>query len=171
MKASLEHHSNESHSRLWGRGQGAAVRALVALVALVAFVLSTLALPGAALAASKWWHQVPLNVDVHEHAFHKATANDVDCVVRYRLYFVAPPKQYGDDRNEVRNHYRMRAQVKLGNHVVLSPEFINSAPGRRVYAFSQDTSAEGCWAKEKQKLWQVNVHACRGSRCRVKPFE
>lgn len=129
-------------------------------------------LPVPALAAGPVWRDsAELPVKVFEHAFRRVEANDVDCVVRVRLHFDAPPSAY-QEPSPVRNHYRFIAEVKLsgGNHFQ-SEVFSNTEAGARVFAFSYDTAAEGCWAKQALKLRKVDVHACRGAKCVPQKFE
>lgn len=130
------------------------------------------ALPLPARAAGPVWRDsAELPVKVFEHAFRRVDANDVDCVVRVRLHFDAPPAAY-QEPSPVRNHYRFIAEVKLsgGNHFQ-SEVFSNTEPGARVFAFSYDTASEGCWAKQALKLRKVDVHACRGAKCTPQKFE
>jgi hypothetical protein len=120
---------------------------------------------GLAQARSDWWHEAPLGVKVHEHAFHRVTANNHQCVVRVRLYFDAPHAQYRDSEPK-RNWYRFLAEIKLsGGHRFVSEPFSNSEPGPRVFAFSYDSQFDGCWAEQERKLRKVDVHACRGQGC------
>jgi hypothetical protein len=134
-------------------------------------LLGVCALTASALARSPWWDEAQIQVRVHEHAFHRVTANAVGCSVRVRLYFDAPASEYGEGASE-RNHYRFLARVSLdADSAFSSPVFDNGEVGARVFAFSYDTSAEGCWAEREHALRKVDVHACRGERCIPKPFE
>lgn len=122
-------------------------------------------------AKSSWWEAAEVGVRVHEHAFDRLSANGVGCQVRVRLYFDAPHAAYSDPA-EARNQYRFRAQVKLsGGKSFVSETFKNGEPGRRVFEFSHDTEAEGCWAESGYKLRKLDVHACRGARCTPEVFE
>lgn len=134
--------------------------------------LCLLASSAAALAAgAAWWDEAPLGVKVHDHAFHRVTANGIDCNVRVRLYFDAPHAGYREPA-AARNHYRFRAELKLsGGKTVVSEVFDNTEGGLRVFAFSHDTRSDGCWAREEHKLRKVNVQACRGQRCVPKDFD
>lgn len=146
------------------RARGAALLALVLASAALGVPRSEAATPG-------WWERAPLAVVVHQHAFHRVTANSIGCIVRVRLYFTAPEAAYAEPA-AARNHYRFRAQVKLsGGNVVLSEPFGNAEAGARVFAFSYDTTREGCWAQEPRKLRKVDVQACRGERCTPAAFE
>jgi hypothetical protein len=123
-------------------------------------------------AAPVWWAEATnLVVRVHEHTFHRASANGIGCRVRVRLYFDAPADRYRDPAAE-RNHYRFLAEVKLsgGDHFV-SEVFDNAEVGARVFAFSHDTGSEGCWAEKEHALRKVDVHACRGEHCTPEAFE
>lgn len=134
--------------------------------------LAAASLPAPALAAGPVWRDsAELPVKVFEHAFRRVDANDVDCVVRVRLHFVAPAAGY-QEPSPLRNQYRFIAEVKLsgGNHFQ-SEVFSNTEPGARVFAFSHDTALEGCWAKQPLKLRKVDVHACRGAKCVPQRFE
>ncbi len=125
------------------------------------------ALTGAltASASQSWWHEAPLRVEVHDHAFRRASANAIGCEVRIRLYFDAPAEKYAEPVAE-RNHYRFLAELKLsGGHRFVSPVFGNTQPGARVMSFSHDSQFDGCWAERPRKLRKVDVHACRGVGC------
>ena len=137
-----------------------------------AFGLSLFALGIAAFGAGPgWWDEGALQLRVHEHAFQRGTVNAVGCQVRVRLYFDAPASSYQEAAPE-RNHYRFRAEVKLsGGQRIVSDIFDNAEAGLRVFAFSHDTTSEGCWADTEHKLRKVDVHACRGRRCTPEAFE
>jgi hypothetical protein len=124
-----------------------------------------------ALARSPWWDEAKIRVKVHEHAFHRVTANAIGCSVRVRLYFDAPASGYAEPAPE-RNHYRFSAQVTLSdNQTFISEAFDNGEGGARVFAFSHDTTSQGCWAESEHTLRKVDVHACRGVGCVPEPFE
>jgi hypothetical protein len=132
---------------------------------------AALAAAGTSLAKSKWWEAAEVGVKVHEHAFHRLTANGVGCEVRVRLYFDAPHANYKDADAE-RNRYRFRAELKFsGGKRFVSEVFDNSEAGARVFAFSHDTQGQGCWAEGEHKLRKLDVHACRGERCIPEVFE
>ena len=123
-----------------------------------------------ALAAPGWWSEANVRVKVHEHAFHRVTANAVGCRVRVRLYFDAPATEYREPAAE-RNHYRFQARVVFSDGTEFSSEvFDNAEIGARVYAFSHDTTAKGCWAEQEHGLRKLDVHACRGERCVPEAF-
>ena len=121
-------------------------------------------------APSAWWDGAPLALKVHEHAFHRVSANAIGCEVRVRLYFEAPASSY-TDAADARNHYRFRAQIRMsGGHDFESEIFDNSEAGRRVFAFTFDSQMQACWADETRKLRKVDVHACRGRSCVPQSF-
>ena len=126
---------------------------------------------GPALAKSLWWDEARIGVKVHDHAFHRVTANAIGCQVRVRIYFDAPFAGYQEPAPQ-RNHFRFAAQVSLSdNQRFVSEPFDNIEAGARVFAFSHDSGAEGCWAEREHTLRKVDVHACRGVGCVPEPFE
>lgn len=134
-------------------------------------ILSCLAAAAPLAAKSSWWQAAEVGVKVHEHAFHRLSVNGVGCQARVRLYFDAPHAAYADAA-EARNHYRFRAEIKLsGGKSFVSEVFRNSEPGPRVFEFSHDTAADGCWADSEHKLRKLDVHACRGARCTPEVFD
>lgn len=142
------------------------------VVAVLGAVVGVMVSSGWVFAAkATWWDSAPLGVKVHEHAFHRVTANGVGCAVRVRLYFDAPQESYREPAAG-RNQYRFRAELKLsGGQRIVSEVFDNAEAGRRVFAFSHDSGSDGCWAEEERKLRKVDVHACRGERCTPENFE
>lgn len=135
----------------------------------VALVLLSAAAP--ALARSLWWDEATIQVRVHDHRFHRVTANAIGCDVRVRLHFDAPEVSYQEPAPE-RNHYRFTAQVTLSEGQTFRSEpFSNAEAGARVFAFSHDSSGQGCWAEREHRLRKVDVHACRGKGCVPEPFE
>lgn len=134
-------------------------------------IASTLLVAFPALARSLWWDEAKIQVQVHDHAFQRVTANAIGCTVRVRLYFDAPPSAYGEPARE-RNHYRFMAQVTLSdNQRYVSEVFDNTEAGARVFAFSHDSASEGCWAEREHTLRKVDVHACRGAGCAPHSFD
>lgn len=125
----------------------------------------------AASAAGPVWRDTEqLQVHLFEHAFNRALLNDAGCQVRVRLYFDAPAAGYREP-TPARNHYRFIAEVKLsGGQKFVSEVFDNIEPGARVYAFSHDTTSEGCWAAQEHALRKVDVHGCRGALCKPQRF-
>jgi hypothetical protein len=140
----------------------------------LAFVLGLLGLsvPGTlAWAGASWWDEAKLVVQVHEHAFGRVTVNRVGCQLRARLYFDAPAAAYSA-ADAARNHYRFRAELKLAEgRRVVSEVFDNAEVGARVFAFTHDTSSQGCWAEREHELRKLDVHACRGPRCTPEVFQ
>jgi hypothetical protein len=137
----------------------------------VAWAAACLLLAAPVLAASAWWDEASIRVAVHEHAFHRVTANAVACSVRVRLYFSAPEAAYRDSV-VTRNQYRFRARVVLSGGASFDSEiFDNGVAGARVFAFSHDTGPEGCWAESEHSLRKVDVHACRGEGCVPEAFD
>lgn len=126
---------------------------------------------GVAQAAGPVWRDTEqLRVRLFDHAFTRAMLNDARCEVRVRLYFDAPAEGYREP-TPARNHYRFLAEVKLyGGKKFVSELFDNTEPGARVYAFSHDTSSEGCWAAQEHELLKVDVHGCRGALCKPQRF-
>jgi len=123
--------------------------------------------PGLPAQASDWWHEANPQVTVHEHSFYRVTLNNIGCQLRVRLYVDAPFERYRDE-DDAKNHYRFQALLKLaGGRSITSPPFNNDAAGLRVFAFTHDSTGEGCWAKEPRKLRKLDVNACRGQGCRV----
>lgn len=117
--------------------------------------------------SSDWWHEANPQITVHEHSFYRVTLNNIGCQLRVRLFVDAPFERYRDE-DEARNSYRFQAKLKLaGGRTITSPTFANDAAGLRVFAFTQDSTGEGCWAKEPRKLRKLDVNACRGQGCRV----
>jgi hypothetical protein len=152
-------------------GNGNARQRSAALVLGLAVALGLSVAAPLALAKSAWWDEATLRVTVHEHAFHRVTANAIGCSVRVRLYFDAPASRYGEPLPE-RNHYRFSAQVSLSDaRTIVSEPFDNTQLGARVMAFSHDTTSQGCWAESEHTLRKVDVHACRGVGCVPEPFE
>jgi hypothetical protein len=124
-----------------------------------------------AAAARAWWDDATPHVSVHQHAFGRVTINGVGCQVRTRLHFAAPPEAYRDPAPG-RNHYRFRAELKLsGGQRFVSEIFDNTEAGPRVFAFTHDSSRDGCWAEQEHSLRKLDVHACRGERCTPEGFE
>lgn len=126
---------------------------------------------GPLAAKSSWWEAAEVSVKVHDHTFHRMTANAIGCVVRARLYFDAPHAAYREPA-EARNHYRFRAEIKFsGGKRFVSDVFRNAEAGPRVFELSHDTDPEGCWAENERKLRKLDVHACRGQRCTPEVFD
>jgi hypothetical protein len=128
---------------------------------------SLLLLPSLAFA---WKQEAQFGATVHEHKFKRVVVESSDCNLEYALYFSAPAAGYSSGSPD-RDYYRYRARINLkGGKIVLSPVFGNRAAGERVYRRSYDTTADGCWAKEQQKVTGVDVEACRGKGCTPPPI-
>ena len=127
--------------------------------------VSILALVGSPALAFAWSQKAPFGVKVHDHALHDVELSATECSLNYKLFFSAPAAGYASGAAN-RNYYLFRARIKLqsGKRIEL-PIFGNAGPGERVYEKSYDTSGEGCWAKEPQKLLGVDVEACRNRGC------
>jgi hypothetical protein len=121
--------------------------------------------------ALAWQASSPFRATVHEHVFTHMAVESSGCVVQTEVRFEAPKQAY-ESEYEVRNHYRFKARVRFaGGKQVLSPIFSSSSAAKRRYTFRSDTSSEGCWAKERQKLVDIDVEGCRGKGCHVEPFK
>ncbi|NLE87629.1 MAG: hypothetical protein GX607_14670 [Myxococcales bacterium] len=129
------------------------------------------ALLTAPVLAWAWGQSALINVKVHDHTFDRVSIESAECTVHAKLHFAAPASGYDSGARE-RNYHRFKARIRLTNdQAIVSPIFGNPRPGRRMYTFSYDTSAEGCWAKEEHKLKGVDIEACRGRRCEPEPFK
>jgi hypothetical protein len=121
--------------------------------------------------AESWANDLAPTVSVNKHAFHDVTARAQGCNIRFGLFFTAPEDQYNDPRNKVRNTHNFQARVRLGDHRIDSPRFVNRAGGERWFSWTFDSSAQGCWAKDAQKLWKLDVVGCRGERCPLESLQ
>lgn len=153
-------------ARLLGGGEVPMRHRRLALGSLVAAAL--LGLPALAWA---WSQSALINVKVHDHTFDRVSLESSECSVTARLHFAAPEEGYASGQPH-RDYHRFKARIRLTNDKSLaSPVFGNPKAGRRLYTFTYDTTAEGCWAKEQHKLQGVDVEACRGRRCEPEPFK
>lgn len=139
--------------------------------------LATALLLGAAFAtpsasaSQPWSTTIRSNTTVHEHSFDRLLVKGDGCTVSVKVSFDAPAKAY-QASVPARNSYLFRARVKLkGGQEVASEVFRSGSPSRRGFTFTQDTTADGCWAKEKNAPIDLKVVGCRGKRCRVPDFE
>jgi hypothetical protein len=133
-----------------------------------ALLFAVASLGGVALAGARWSNEATPTVRVHEHTFDKVGIEADGCTLALRLHFDAPAVGYGDSRNPGRNEYRFAADVQLKNGEKLTtPEFINRKAGRRLYRKEFDTTTDGCWAKQPNKIIKLDVDACRGHGCAV----
>jgi hypothetical protein len=129
-----------------------------------------LALP--AVATDSWTYEATPTVTVHHHVFNKVRLEGDGCELKIQLWFDAPEEAYADKRNAVRNYYGFRGLVRLADGRKFETKlFINRGAGRRVVTTDLDTSNDGCWSKTRAKIVKLDVHACRGERCRVEPFQ
>ena len=118
--------------------------------------------------AAAWSQSAEFGVRTHGHSFHKAVVENNECNLHYKLYFSAPAEAY---EKSSKAHFQFRARVRFASgKEVVSLVFGNRGGGERVYERDYDTSSEGCWAKETQKLLGVDVEACRGRGCTPDPF-
>lgn len=132
--------------------------------------LSLVLLAAAPLAAESSTQEVTISTTVHGHAFDRVKVEPTGCSVRVRLFFDAPKEVYSS-KEPARNHYNFRARLRLAEgRVVTSPVFASRVPGRRVYEFTHDTSAQECWATKSPALQAIDIEGCRGQRCRPDPF-
>ena len=135
--------------------------------ALVPVATATLLTVGVAFA---WKRDAPLDVTVHHHHFNEIRVTTNGCTVTTRLFFDAPKDGY-TSRARNRNHFRFRSRIQLSDKKeIVSPIFANKAPGRRMFRFEQDTTADGCWAKEDHKIYRVDVDGCRSRACQIEAF-
>jgi hypothetical protein len=131
------------------------------------FVALFVGTPAVALA---WTQKAPFGVRVHDHALHDVELSATDCSLTYKLFFSAPADGYSS-RAENRNYYLFRTRIKFQSGKKITPPiFGNTGPGERVYERTYDTSGEGCWAKQEQKLMGVDVEACRSRGCTPDPL-
>jgi hypothetical protein len=129
----------------------------VLLLALVALFPAT---------AHGWSEKIGISAKVHGHEFDQIEVTSEGCSVRLTLLFTAPPDAYAG-KSEVRNHYRFKARVDFENRSFKTDTFSNQTPGRRRIRYVHDTSSQGCWAKQTQKLRGVHVDGCRNKNCKV----
>jgi hypothetical protein len=130
---------------------------LAVLLALVALFPAT---------AHGWSEKIGISATVHKHEFDQIEVTSEGCSVRVALYFSAPQAAYAD-KKDVRNHYRFRARVDFTDRSFKTGVFGNDKSGRRRIRYVHDTSGEGCWAKQTQKLRGVHVDGCRNKNCTV----
>ncbi len=123
--------------------------------------------------ARGWEVDQAINTSIHAHSFDRIEMERLgeSCKLGFVLHFSAPSSGYQDPA-PVRNLYRFKARVSLNDRRrVYSGEFVNRAPGRRVYRWQHDTTAEGCWAAQPAKIYYVDVEGCRVKNCTVEPFK
>ncbi len=122
------------------------------------------------VSAGAWEASSAFRATIHDHVFHHMAVQTHGCSIETTVRFEAPEQAYRS-QFPVRNHYRFKARVRFDSGKrVISPIFYSNAPAKRRYVFRYDTSAEGCWAKTRQRLVDINVEGCRGKDCRVAAF-
>jgi len=130
-----------------------------------AFGLAAALLSVASVALASWSQGAEISASVHGHAFKRVEVESAECVLNYKLYFDAPADGYASGA-PTRNVYLFRARIDFASDKSASvPIFANRAPGARMYENHYDSSADGCWVKDKQALRRVKVEACRGDGC------
>lgn len=109
---------------------------------------------------------------IHGHEFSEVSlTNSGDCLLSVRILFTAPDAGYTNE-SPPRNVYRFHVRTKLaGDRATVTRVFNNKVAGARAYSYVQDTSAEGCWAKEELKIQGIDVEGCRGAGCTPDPFQ
>ena len=124
--------------------------------------------PAVALA---WSDRASFETRIHGHDFSQVTLESSgECSLKVEVRFDAPPDGYKSE-SPARSFYRFHARTKLeGGRALVTRVFSNSAPGARAYTYVQDTSAEGCWAKQPQKIIGIDVEGCRGVGCTPEAF-
>jgi hypothetical protein len=129
--------------------------------------LATLLLPTVAKA---WSHQATFETRIHHHEFSSVSVQNDGCKLEVKIAFDAPPKAY-DSANPARSVYRFHVRTRLAEgHDSVTRVFANRGPGARVYAYVEDTTSAGCWAKEEHKIQKIDVEGCRGAGCKPEPF-
>jgi hypothetical protein len=129
-----------------------------------------LALSLVAPAAFAWSQRAEFSATVHGHAFQRVEVESDECVLAYRIYFDAPADAYASPA-KTRDVYLFRTRIDFASGKSAPvPVFANRAPGTRVYENRYDSSADGCWAKDKQALRGVKVEGCRGDGCKPEPI-
>jgi hypothetical protein len=124
-----------------------------------------------ALLAHAWVVKAPFDATINEHHFYEMKVWNDECKLKVRLRFTAPKDGYQATYSK-RNYYRFKSRLEMSDNITVdSPVFGNRKPGRRVYSFTKDTTAGGCWAKRELKVFDVDIEGCRGRKCRVHPFE
>jgi hypothetical protein len=126
----------------------------------------------APMAAFGWSERASFETRIHGHDFSKvALESSGACSLKVQVWFDAPVNGY-ESESAARSFYRFHVRTKLeGGRALTTRVFSNSAPGARAYAYVQDTSAEGCWAKQPQKIVGIDVEGCRGPGCTPEAFK
>lgn len=139
------------------------------LVVRALFGVGVLLVPLSALA---WSERASFETRIHGHDFSKVTLErSGDCSLKVQVLFDAPADAYKSE-SAGRSFYRFHVRTKLaGGRALITRVFSNSAPGARAYSYVEDSGAEGCWAKQPQKIIGIDVEGCRGPGCKPKAFE
>jgi hypothetical protein len=126
----------------------------------------------APMAAFGWSERASFETRIHGHDFSKvALESSGQCALKVQVRFDAPANGY-ESESAARSFYRFHVRTKLeGGRALVTRAFSNSAPGARTYTYVHDTSADGCWAKQPQKIIGIDVEGCRGAGCTPKAFE
>jgi len=120
-------------------------------------------------AHAAWVQQAEIRVKAHDHEFHAVRVESTDCNVRYKLSFSAPESAYPAGKSR---YYQFHARIRFhSGKSITSLIFANPGAGERVYERVYDTTTEGCWARDTQKLLGVDVEACRGRGCVPATFD
>lgn len=131
-------------------------------------VASALLLPALAYA---WTQEQQFEARVHKHQFSRVQLSADGCVLKARIFFDAPAEAYASE-SAARNYYRFHARIKLdSDHVLLTGVFHNQSAGPHQFDYSEDTTANGCWAKKESHARAVEVEGCRGRGCTPAPFK
>ena len=129
------------------------------------------AIVGAAGVAWGWGSSVLFSASVWGHKFSEVLVEAVDCSVKVRVKYDAPSNAYKSRLADM-NHYRFKARARFASGAkAQGPVFSSTKPGAEAHTFSFDSSAEGCWARQKQALVAMDVEGCRGVGCTVEPFK
>ncbi len=126
----------------------------------------------APLAAFGWSERAGFETRIHGHDFSNvAVESSGECSLKVRVQFDAPADGYKSE-SAARRFYRFHVRTKLeGGRALVTRVFNNSASGARAYTYTHDTSAEGCWAKQPQKIIGIDVEGCRGAGCTPEAFK
>jgi len=131
------------------------------------FFAAGLAVAPAVLA---WSQGADFGATVHGHGFSRVEVESVDCTLNYRIFFNAPADAYASGAR-ARNVYLFRSRIDFASGKSATvPVFANRGPGARVYENHYDSTADGCWVKDKQALRGVKVEGCRGDGCTPEPL-
>jgi hypothetical protein len=128
------------------------------------------------MTALGWSERATFETRIHGHQFSLVTIESGEaCAVKVQVRFDAPREKYEEKyegESPERKVYRFHVRAKLdGGRQLVTRVFSNSSPGTRTFVDTQDTSGEGCWGKQPQKLIGIDVEGCRGARCSPAVFE